>query len=83
VSWMAGLPQAGEVESIDGREDALAVPGVHSCWIRVKVGDQVTAVRSSFDRVLAIRAEGATPAQALATAQAAMGRVCIKTRPTG
>ncbi|MGH3218357.1 MAG: ATP-grasp domain-containing protein [Streptosporangiaceae bacterium] len=83
VSWMAGLPQAGEVESIDGREDALAVPGVRSCWIRVKVGDQVTALHSSFDRVLAIRAEGPTPAQALATAQAAMGHVCIKTRPTG
>ncbi len=83
VSWMAGLPQAGEVESIDGREDALAVPGVRSCWIRVKVGDQVTALHSSFDRVLAIRAEGPTPAQALATAQAAMGHVSIKARPTG
>ncbi len=86
ASWMAGLPPgeaAGEVESVDGREDALAVPGVHSCWIRVKVGDQVTALHSSFDRVLAIRAEGATPAQAVATAQAAMGHVSIKTRPAG
>jgi biotin carboxylase len=81
ATWMAGLPQAGEVESIDGREDALAVPGVHSCWIRVKVGDQVTTLRSSFDRVLAVRAEGDTPAQALATAQAAMGLVSIKIRP--
>jgi hypothetical protein len=71
----------GEVESVDGREDALAVPGVHSCWIRVKVGDQVTTLRSSFDRVLAVRAEGHTPAQALATAQAAIGHVSIKIRP--
>src|ERR1700677_3178312 len=61
ATWMAGLPQAGEVESVDGREDALAVPGVHSCWIRVKAGDQVTPLRSSFDRVLAVRAEGDTP----------------------
>jgi hypothetical protein len=56
---------------------------VHSCWIRVKVGDQVTALHSSFDRVMAIRAEGATPAQALAAAQAATDHVSIKTRPTG
>jgi biotin carboxylase len=80
ATWMAGMAP-GEVESIDGREDALAVPGVRSCWIRVKVGDQVTTLRSSFDRVLAVRAEGHTPAQALATAQAAIGHVSIKIRP--
>jgi hypothetical protein len=31
--------------------------------------------------VLAVRAEGHTPAQALATAQAAIGHVSIKIRP--
>jgi biotin carboxylase len=80
AAWMTGMPP-GVVESIDGRDDALALPGVRSCWIRVTVGEQVTPLRSSFDRVMAVRAEGRTPAEALATAQAAMALVSIKLRP--
>jgi biotin carboxylase len=82
ASWTIGK-QAGEVESVDGRQDALSLPGVHSCLVRVKAGDKLTPMRSSFDRMVAVTAEGATPAEALASAQAAAARISIKLRPLG
>jgi biotin carboxylase len=78
--WMDAVP-SGEVASIDGREEALALPGVRSCSVQVKVGEQAPPLRSSHDRVMAVEAEGPTPAQALATARAAMALISVKVRP--
>jgi hypothetical protein len=75
--------QAGQVESVDGKQDALSQPGVHSCLVRVAEGDTLTPLRSSFDRIVSVTAEGATAAEALANAQAAVSRVTIKVRPPG
>jgi biotin carboxylase len=76
-----GAVGPGEVASIDGREEAQAVPGVHSCSIQVEVGEQVPPLRSSHDRVVTVEAEGATPARALAAARAATALISIKVRP--
>jgi biotin carboxylase len=77
--WMGAVP-SGEVVSIDGREEALALPGVRSCSVQVKVGEQAPPLRSSHDRVMTVEAEGPTAAQALATAQAAMALISVKVR---
>jgi len=82
ASWTLGK-QPGEVESIDGAQDALSQPGVHSCVVRVAAGDTLTPLRSSFDRIVAVTAEGATAAEALASAQAAVSRITVKVRPAG
>src|SRR3984957_3227636 len=37
ASWTMGR-QPGEVESVDGTQDALSQPGVHSCLVRVAEG---------------------------------------------
>ena len=75
--------QPGEVESVDGTQDALSQPGVHSCLVRVAEGDTLTPLRHSFDRIVTVTAEGATAAEALASAQAAVSRITVKVRPPG
>ncbi len=79
--WMGAVPP-GEVTSIDGREEALALPGVHGCSIQVKVGERAPPLRSSHDRVITVEAEGSTADQALAVAQAAMDLISVKVRPS-
>jgi biotin carboxylase len=76
-----GAVPPGEVASIDGREEALAVPGVRSCSIQVKVGERVSPLRSSHDRVMDVIAEGPTAAEALAAAEAALALISIKVTP--
>jgi biotin carboxylase len=79
--WMGAVPP-GEVSSIDGGEEARAVPGVRGCSIGVKVGEQAPPLRSSHDRVITVEAEGPTAGQALAAAQAAMDLISVKVRPS-
>jgi len=79
--WLSHAP-AGEVESVDGVEEASALPGVHTCIASVAPGDQTHELRSSWDRATLVTAEGATPAEALANAQRAVDNITIKVRPT-
>lgn len=78
--WMERATTAGEVESVDGVEDAKAVPGVRTV-INVNPGDQVQELRSSWDRIAGVIAEGATQAEALAAAKNGLAKVRIKVRP--
>ncbi|HEY0641698.1 MAG TPA: ATP-grasp domain-containing protein [Pseudonocardiaceae bacterium] len=81
AAWMAHAP-AGEVESVDGVEEAKAVPGVHTCVATVGVGAQVHELRSSWDRVAMVTAEGATADEALGNARQAIDHIVVKVRPT-
>jgi biotin carboxylase len=80
ASWMSAAP-AGEIESVDGVEEAMLLPGVISCVALTEAGARSQGLRSSMDRAVEATARGATPAQALANAQAAVNRVSIKVSP--
>jgi biotin carboxylase len=85
ASWMSAAQEGeveGEVESVDGIEEALALPGVLSCVALAGIGSKTHALRSSMDRVVESTAKGATPAEALANARAAVSRISIKVRPS-
>jgi biotin carboxylase len=78
--WMSHATVDGDVESVDGVEEARAVEGVRTV-INVSAGDKVYALRSSWDRIAGVIADGPTPAEALARAQQGLGRITIKVRP--
>lgn len=71
----------GVIESIDGLDEARAVPGVHQSVCVLAVGDRVNELRSSWDRVVGAAATGPTTADALAAAWSAVARIAIKTIP--
>jgi biotin carboxylase len=71
---------AGTVESVDGVEAARALEGVISCTVSVKPGDQVKALRSSWDRVGPVLVVADNPAEAQRLAETAIGHVQVKTR---
>jgi biotin carboxylase len=74
--WLAHAP-AGRVESVDGVDEARALPGVHTV-IAPHVGDETHELRSPWDRQVLVTAEAATAAEALATAREAVDRIRIK-----
>jgi biotin carboxylase len=78
--WMAEAATGGEVESVDGIEDARAVEGVRTV-INVSAGDQVYKMRSSWDRIAGVIADGASPADALDSAKRGLACITIKVRP--
>ena len=49
--------------------------------VTVEPGEQVNELRSSWDRVAVVTAQGSTATAALAAAQRAIGQISIKTRP--
>jgi len=71
----------GSVVSIDGLDDARAVPGVTWCDVGVKPGDTVRDLRSSWDRVGSAVAVAPTAAEAMARAAEALGRVQVTVLP--
>ena len=77
--WMERATTPGVVDSVEGVEDARAVPGVRTV-INVNAGDQVYELRSSWDRIAGVIAEGATQAEALASAQQGLALVRIAVR---
>jgi biotin carboxylase len=79
AAWLGRAP-AGEVESVDGVEEARALPGVHTCVASVAPGEEIHELRSSWDRASFVTAEGATPEEAMANAQLAADRIAIKVR---
>jgi biotin carboxylase len=79
AAWLSRAA-VGVVESVDGVEEAKAIPGVHTL-IAPEAGEQIHELRSSWDRPAFVTAEGATPAEALAAARGAIDRIVVKIRP--
>lgn len=71
----------GIIASIDGLEEARAVPGVYQCACVLAVGERVNELRSSWDRVVGAASCLSTPAGALAAAQEAIAKVKVVTVP--
>jgi biotin carboxylase len=72
--------EPGAVLSVDGLDDARAVPGVTWCSVGVQPGDTVRELRSSWDRVGSAMAVAPTAAEAMACAAAALDRIQVKVR---
>lgn len=70
--------EPGEVHSIDGLEEARAVPGVTGCDVSVQPGDQVRELRSSWDRIGSAIAVAPTAAEAMRRAEEAIAHVQVK-----
>lgn len=73
--------EPGEVVSVDGLDDARAVPSVTWCDVGIKPGDTVAELRSSWNRIGAATAVAATPAEAMARAAEAIERIEVTVRP--
>ncbi len=71
----------GEVVSVDGHDEAAAVPGVISCNVVVHPGDRTHPLRSSWDRIAVASVKAGTVAEALARAQESMALISIKVVP--
>jgi hypothetical protein len=67
---------------VDGLAAAREAPGVKSVFA-LEPGRRTHPLRSSGDRVTLATAAGATPAEALANAQRAVGLIEVKVRPAG
>ena len=71
----------GVVTSIEGVDDALALPGVERIWTFVAPGDRVRSAESSTGVPGYALASGTDPAEARARMNAARSRVRIVTEP--
>ncbi|WFE38879.1 ATP-grasp domain-containing protein [Micromonospora sp. WMMD998] len=67
----------GRVTAVDGRRDALRVPGVLDVRVDTKVGQTVPEMRSSAHRSGHLMAWGATPDEAAVAARRAAGEIRI------
>jgi biotin carboxylase len=79
AAWLPHAP-VGTVERVDGVEAAGGLPGVHECAVSVAPGDEVHELRSSWDRVAMVIAEGGRAAEAVANAQRAVDHITITVR---
>jgi biotin carboxylase len=79
AAWFAHVPP-GEVEAIDGIDDARGIEGVHTV-AAPQIGSVTGELRSSWDRQVASTAVGTTPEEALHRAQAAVGSIKVSVRP--
>ena len=77
VRFMQASP--GEIVSLDGLEDARALPGVVSVGIGPGVGDVVRELRSSWDRVGSAMVLAPTAGEAVRLAEKAIEQVHIVT----
>ena len=75
--------EPGTVLSVDGLDEARAVPGVTWCDVGVQPGDTIRELRSSWDRVGSAVAIAPTAAEAMARATEALGHVEVKVQPAG
>jgi biotin carboxylase len=69
----------GTVVSVEGAEEASAMPGIVGVWVPVRAGDTVRPLRSSWDRIGHVLARGDDPGQAAARAEAALARIRVIT----
>ncbi|MEW2327137.1 ATP-grasp domain-containing protein [Micromonospora chersina] len=75
VEFLVAPP--GRVTGVDGRRDALRVPGVLDVQVEAKVGDHVPELLSSAHRSGHLLAWGATPTEAESAARKAAGEIRI------
>ncbi len=73
--------EPGVVRSVEGLEEARAVPGVTMCDVSVRPGDAVRELRSSWDRIGSAIAVAATADEAMRQAGEALDRVEVKVLP--
>lgn len=73
--------EPGEVVSVEGHDEAMAVPGIISCNVVVHPGDRTHELRSSWDRIAVASVKADSVAEALERAQESMARLIIKVSP--
>lgn len=71
---------AGVVESVEGVDEARALPGVVACDISVETGGRTPLLRSSWDRIGHVEVAAPTPAEATRLAEQALSRISVKVR---
>ncbi|WP_078915041.1 MULTISPECIES: ATP-grasp domain-containing protein [unclassified Streptomyces] len=71
--------EPGVVSRIEGAEEVRALEGVVELDLSVSTGDEVAALRSSWDRIGQVIAVGADPDAALATCEEACARTVVVT----
>lgn len=76
VRFLAAEP--GEVQGVDGLDEARAVDGVTACDVSVRPGDTVRELHSSWDRVGSAIAVAPTAAEAMRLAADALSKVELK-----
>ncbi len=72
----------GTVTAIEGVEEARVLPGVQEIAVTTAPGHTVKGLHSSWDRLGHVIAVGATPTEALATAEKAAAHVRIPVAPS-
>jgi biotin carboxylase len=70
--------EAGRVQSVDGVEDARAVPDVVTVVVGPRPGDHVNELRSSWDRVALVTSSSTGTAEALRRAQEGIAAITIR-----
>lgn len=75
------LDKPGIIESIEGLEEALKVPGVKNIFLTKDAGDESALPRSNIEKIGHIIAVGKTLAVAEKNSRSARGKLRIKIRP--
>jgi hypothetical protein len=70
------------IDGVEGPDGVRADPAVDELRIGVAVGDQVSSLRQSWDRIGHVIVIADDPATAVAKAHALAARIQIATRPT-
>ncbi len=79
VMHMIVSPRAGRLDRLDGAKEAMAVPGVLSILLEKRPGDEITDLPiQNMDVLGVVTAAGATRAEAIANAHAALRRLQIR-----
>lgn len=76
------FPEPGRIISIEGKENALKLPGVQEVFIWAAIGDQVGPYCNSAARFAFIITDGETPEDAIRNAEVAAGVINIETLPS-
>ncbi|OLB76122.1 MAG: biotin carboxylase [Actinobacteria bacterium 13_2_20CM_2_71_6] len=78
VAWFAHVP-VGEVDTVEGVEEARAVPGVNTV-VAPQAGARTTELRSNWDRPILVTASGASADEALDRARSAVAHIKVTVR---
>ncbi len=73
--WYASPAERGRVRSVEGIDDAKAVPGVYDVKIKIGVGDVLGDVQNSDSRAAFVTALGESSRQALERARTGAGKL--------
>ena len=70
----------GEIQSIDGIEEAMTIPGVKDIIFTKRVGQYAGSIGSSNDRVGSVIAQASSPEEAIHICEEAQRKISIKTK---